>query len=257
MSTIRNWFNFGAVHRDNIREVRIQFSEIEGESDHNAMYEHKIGSKVVLGVMQSDKELTHFIDGVILGVRFSEQVKYDVAFPIGNTGVMSVMKNISGEHLRSPEKAYEVKPVETVKEVAKEIERATLSNVVQINPIPEAEPLAPVISGNFKWPTTYFGAQVTDTVPKGQSVYINSLKVAGAFEFEYCDFQIGDVVSINMASEDIPDAPPIAGYVYAINVIAEEFCFDIAVPTKDGYLAIYRDIEADYLSILNEMPEGK
>ena len=46
MPIMRNWFHFAAIHRDNIRDVRIQFCEDAQQADHNALYQHKIPQPV-------------------------------------------------------------------------------------------------------------------------------------------------------------------------------------------------------------------
>ncbi|AXG66430.1 hypothetical protein JA13_027 [Dickeya phage vB_DsoM_JA13] len=228
MPIMRNWFHFAAVHRDNIRDVRIQF-ESESETDHNEMYQHKIGSPVVLGINQGDKNISHFIDATILAVRFSERVCYDIAVPIGNSGVMAVMKMISGSNLRSPETAYEPEP-------------APIENKVNLSIVPkelvEVEDLSPVACERF--PETYFGEQVSDMPPRKHCVKVKSLKISGTMQSEENHFQIGDEVII-------PNSPnSMRGLIYAINV-SQHFSYDIAVPTRDGYYAIHRDIDAEYI----------
>ncbi|AXG66754.1 hypothetical protein HOU08_gp028 [Dickeya phage vB_DsoM_JA29] len=240
MPIMRNWFHFAAVHRDNIRDVRIQF-ESQEDVDHNEMYQHKIGSPVVLGISQGDKNISHFIDATVLAVRFSERVCYDIAVPVGNSGVMAVMKMISGSNLRSPDAVYEPEPEPIVEKIS------PLSLVpkesVETN---EAEELSPI--GCVRFPETYFGEQVSDMPPRAHYVKVKSLKISGAMQSEENHFQIGDEVII-------PNSPnPMRGLIYAINV-SQHFSYDIAVPTRDGYYAIHRDIDAEYIEAANPTEE--
>lgn len=242
MPIMRNWFDFAAIHRDNIRDVRIQFCEDAKQADHNSLYKHKIGQPVVLGICQSDKDISHFVDATVIGVRFSSFVSYDIAIPVGNSGVMSVMKMIPSSSLRHPDRVYDEEEIVDPEEVKQPTTRLT---VVEQNS--EAEELAPCPK-EIRWPKTFFGEQITDMRPTQHSIMITSLMISGAMEFEYNNFQIGDAIKI-----DNGDEPAFYGYIYAINV-SQHFSYDIACPTRDGYYAIYRDINAEYLTLVNSIP---
>lgn len=245
MPIMRNWFHFAAIHRDNIRDVRIQFCEDAHQADHNALYQHKIGQPVVLGIHQSDKNVSHFVDATVIGVRFSSFVSYDIAIPVGNSGVMSVMKMIPSSSLRHPDSIYDEPDCVDPETVKQPTTRLTVVEQEQEESVPEElDPIAPVT----KWPTTYFGEQITDMRPTQHSIMITSLKISGALEFEWNKFQIGDAIKI-----DNGDEPSFYGYIYAINV-SQHFSYDIACPTRDGYYAIYRDVDAEYLTLVNEIP---
>lgn len=245
MPIMRNWFQFAAIHRDNIRDVRIQFCEDAQQADHNSLYQHKIGQPVVLGILQSDKDATHFVDAVVIGVRFSSFVSYDIAIPVGNSGVMSVMKMIPSSSLRHPDKVYDEAEIVDPAEVKQPTTRLTVVEQNWEDEVPEElDPIAPVT----KWPKTFFGEQITDMRPTQHSIMITSLMISGAMEFEYNNFQIGDAIKI-----DNGDEPAFYGYIYAINV-SQHFSYDIACPTRDGYYAIYRDINAEYITLVNSIP---
>lgn len=248
MPIMRNWDYFAAIHRNNIRDVRIQFAVPDGgEADHNDIHQHKIGQKVFYTVLQGDVNRTHSVPATVVGVRFSAfSVRYDLAIEIGDTGCMAVLKQICPDSVSKTPFGETPEPA-PVEEVQKE-----LSTPLKLAP---SEPLLDEAPAGWKpFPTTYFNQQATDQKPELGVLMVTSLKVSGSFDdAEFCKFQIGDAVKIDLEDEA---GTLIYGYVYAINV-SQHFSFDIAVPTPHGVYTILRDIASDDLFIVNQIPKGK
>lgn len=249
MPIMRNWDHFAAIHRNNIRDVRIQFAAREGgEVDRNDIHQHKIGQKVFYTISQGDVQRNHSIPATVVGVRFSPfTVRYDLAIEIGDTGCMAVLKQICPDSISKTPFGETPEPA-PVEEVEKELDKEPLKLV-------ECEPLSDEAPAGWKpFPQTYFNQQLTDQQPELGALLVTSLKVSGSFDAaEFCKFQIGDAVKIDLDDEE---GTLVYGYVFAINV-SQHFSFDIAVPNPHGTYTILRDIASDDMFIVNQIPKGK
>lgn len=226
---MRNWYNNGAVHDKYIVPVRIQYQGYEESPRQHGMTQHNIGDRVTINFHRSLDNATNWHEGKIISIRFGyRNISYDVGVKL-SSGVMIVLKEISGDSIENLEQRIDI-PLKEIQESERDPNAQTGT----------AEELSPVAS-ELPDIESYFNGQSLTALPESHFIRIKSLKYSqnNTFSESICKFQIGSHVKVIDTN--------IYGTVVTI-LANQNFLYSIATPTKDGHFAVYKDIDSDFLT---------